>query len=514
MTLIKKLSAFALSAVIAASSLVIPSFADEAYYGYNYDWYWDPVPSQNGYIVDTVVSGNDLGVGSFSTLNNIFVDDETQKIYLVDSDNNRIVITDETFNPDTVKVMDTFSYSDEWSESDSIIKKTTLNKPSGVFVTHYKGQTLIYIADASNERVIACYEDGKIFMEYTRPASDLYDSNTTFNPKNIVVDNALNVYVVITSITTGMVQFASNGSFNGFYGANRVEATAEVIANAFWKMIMSREQIMKMKRNVAVEIGNCDIDEDGFIYTVTGTKNSEKDILKKLNPAGENIYTNMGFDEIILGDGTVYDETSSQNYASLIEDVDIDENGNVFLLEFDNGRVFQYSNELDIEFIFGGKGTQKGTFTSPSGIENLNGKVYVTDARKNTVTRFKLTEFGALVQGAVELFNRGLYEEAEAPFKEIMLRDSNYWFAYIGLGNACYTQGNYQEAMEYFYMNSRGGYNRAFKDFRMNFIRDNFNIFMIIVIVIIAALIVLSRLRKHFKKKKAKLLKMAGGTEQ
>lgn len=509
MTFIKKLSACVLSAVVAASALVVPSYADEAYYGYNYDWYGDPIPSQNGYIVDRVVSGADLGVGSFSGLANIFVDNETEKIYLVDQENGRIIITEETFDPSKVEVMDTFKYSDVWTESQSVIKKTTLNKPSGIFVTHYKGDTLIYIADFANERVLACYEDGSIFMEYTKPSGDLYDANTTFNPKNIVVDNALNVYVVITSITTGMVQFSSDGSFNGYYGANRVEATAEVIANMFWKMIYTREQIMKMRHAVPIEIGNCDIDPSGFIYTVTGTKSSETDILKKLNPAGDNIYKNMGLDTMIIGDGTVWDEVNSEEHASLIEDVDVDENGNVFVLEFDEGRVFQYSDELDFEFVFGGRGTQKGTFTSPSGVENLNKKVYVTDLRKNTVTVFKLTEFGALVQEAVALFNKGLYEEAEVPFREVILRDSNYWFAYIGLGNAYYTRGEFETAMDYFYMNSRGGYNRAFKDFRMNFIRDNFTNFMIIIIVVIVLLVALSILRKQLKKKKAK--KEAGG---
>lgn len=37
----------------------------------------------------------------------------------------------------------------------------------------------------------------------------------------------------------------------------------------------------------------------------------------------------------------------------------------------------------------------------------------------------------------------------------------------------------------------------------MQFIRDNFNIFMIIVLVIIVALVVLSKVRKHIKAKKA-----------
>ena len=314
------------------------------------------------------------------------------------------------------------------------------------------------------------------------------------------MDNALNVYVVIPSITNGMVQFSREGTFNGYYGANRVETTAEVLQNAFYSIFMNREQMRKRARAVAIEIANCDIDDQGFIYTVTSSKNADKDILKKLNPAGENIYLNMGFDNLLFGDVPLY--YNGTTYASTIDDVDVDQEGNVFLLDFSEKRIFQYSDQLDLEFIFGGEGPQKGLFTSPTAIENLNGRVYVTDGRKNTITTFKLTEFGQMVHDAVEMFNRGLYREAKEPFEEIILRDSNYWFAYIGLGNAYYTMGENETAMQYFYMNSRGGYNRAFKEYRMDMIRQYFNVFMIAVIVLIVVLVVLSKVMKIVKKKK------------
>lgn len=499
MPLFKKIGAAALAAAITASCLTLPASADESYYGYNYNWWMDPVPSQNGYVVDRIVTGVDLGVGAFSEPNDIFVDDKTGKIYIVDSNNARIVITDENLNSGTV--LDTFKYSNEFTEERSIVKKTTLDSPQGVFVTHENDRTLLYIADSMNSRVLGCYEDGTIFFEYTRPSNDLYDADVSFRPDKVVVDNAFNVYVVIPSITNGMVQFSREGTFNGYYGANRVETTAEVLQNAFYSLFMNREQMRKRARAVAIEIANCDIDDQGFIYTVTSSKNADKDILKKLNPAGENIYLNMGFDDLLFGDVPLYYNGST--YASTIDDVDVDQEGNVFLLDFSEKRIFQYSDQLDLEFIFGGEGNQKGLFTSPTAIENLNGKVYVTDGRKNTITTFKLTEFGEMVHHAVEMFNRGLYQEAKGPFEEIILRDANYWFAYIGLGNAYYTMGENETAMKYFYKNSKGGYNRAFKEYRMEMVRQYFNIFMIAVIVLIIVLVVLSKIVKAIKKKKA-----------
>ena len=76
---------------------------------------------------------------------------------------------------------------------------------------------------------------------------------------------------------------------------------------------------------------------------------------------------------------------------------------------------------------------------------------------------FKQTEFGSIVHNAIALFNKGKYEEARQPWEEALRRDSNYWLAYIGLGNAYLNEGDYDTAMKYFYYNSKSGYNDAFK---------------------------------------------------
>ncbi len=498
MPLSKKICAAAAAVAIAVTAAAPITYADEPYNGYNYNWWNDPVPSQNGYVVSNVYTGVDIGVGSFNEISDMFVDNETGKFYLVDSKNNRIIITDK--NMKEGKVLDTIKYGDKFPESKSKVKNTKFNTPLGVFVAHKEDDTIIYIADSMNERVVACYEDGTVFFEYTRPTGDLYDEGTSFRPKKVIVDNAFNVYIVIPAITNGMVQFSVDGAFNGFYGANRVETTAEVLQNAFYRLFMTREQMQKRRRAVAIEISNCDIDDKGFIYTVTASKNATTDILKKLNPSGENIYLNMGFDNMNFGDIPVY--YKGKTYAPAIDDVEIDKDENVFLLDFEQKRIFQYSNELDLEFIFGGLGTQKGLFTSPTAVETYEGKVYVCDDRKNNITEFKLTEFGEMVHDAVEKFNRGLYMEAKEPFEEIILRDSNYWFAYIGLGNAYYTMGDNETAMKYFYMNSRGGYNRTFKEYRMEMVRKYFNIFMIGLLVLIVVAVAVSKIVKVLKKNK------------
>ena len=521
---IKRIAMRVTAAAMAAATLMTSvAYADEPYTGYNYDWWGDPVPSQNGYVVDKVYTGADMGVDALSEPSDMFFS-ETENLFIADtsykpasgSGKGRIVVTDKNFSLKyTIESLDLSGVQDWLDEKQSELNagalsqadfskvtNTVFNGPTGVYVDVDEGEETIYVADKDNDRVVAFTIDkigddkyktavGKVRTIYTRPPSNMYDSTVTFNPSKVLVDAAKNVYVCIKSITKGAVVFSKEGDFNGYFGANRVEATGEVLLNAFWKLIFSREQAKKMRRSVPVEISNFDIDNDNFIYTVTESKSAETDILKKLNSAGTNIYTNLGYSDYTFGDYlTKY--YRGQTYSSQITDIDVDENGVINLLDLKTGRVFQYDDECNLLFIFGGIGQQKGTFNIVNAVESLGDKVYVLDGRKCSITVFKQTEFGAIVHEAIALFNKGKYEEARAPWEEALRRDSNYWLAYIGLGNAYLNEGDYETAMKYFYYNSRTGYNDAFKSWRMNFIRDNFTLFAVIIIVLLAGIYIIS----------------------
>lgn len=533
---IKRIAARVTAAAMAAVTLMTSvAYADEPYDGYNYDWWGDPVPSQNGYVVDKVITGADIGVGNLSQPSDMFFSD-LGDLYLADSAykptsgsenaKGRIIATDENFQLKfTVESLD-FSGVQDWldmknselntgaiSQADfNKITNLSFNGPTGVYVDVDEGESTIYVADNSNDRVVAFTVDeigtdeyktsvGKVKVVYTRPDASMYDSSVTFNPSKVLVDAAKNVYVCIKSITKGAVVFSKEGDFNGYFGANRVEATGEVLMNAFWKLIFSREQAKKMRRSVPVEISNFDIDSDNFIYTVTESKSADTDILKKLNSAGTNIYTNLGYSDYTFGDAlTKY--YRGQTYSSQITDIDVSADGTINLLDLKTGRVFQYDDECQLLFIFGGIGQQKGTFNIVNAVESRGSNVYVLDGRKCSITVFKQTEFGSIVHNAIALFNKGKYEEARQPWEEALRRDSNYWLAYIGLGNAYLNEGDYDTAMKYFYYNSKSGYNDAFKSWRMNFIRDNFTVFAIVILVLLVGIYVLSTWRNKVRARK------------
>ncbi len=371
----------------------------------------------------------------------------------------------------------------------------TLAKPTGVYVDQYTG--FVYICDTENDRVIKCDTEGNIDRLFGKPTDALYDQELTYNPSKVLVDKAGNVYVVVKSQTKGAVMFNSQGEFLGFYGANRVEQTAEVLANAFWDLISTAEQRDRSTKQTPIGFSNFDIDDDGFIFTVTDSQETTTDLVKKLNPRGDNILDSLGAADMTFGDiPPAYYSIYSKN--SSLTDIDLGPNGELNILDFQHGRVFQYDKECWLLFIVGGKGNQLGLFESATAIESFDNHLYVVDSIKDNITIFTRTVFGEIVTNAANLYNDGLYEESLEPWKNVLKYDGNYRRAYIGIGNALYNKYEYEEAMEYFEISiSRDRYNRAFEGYRDLWLKANYMKCIIVIVI----LVILGFVYKHFRKK-------------
>lgn len=481
----KKLLSLLSAAAVAVSAMTVNVSALETYDPYSYDRWGDAVASQAGYTAEKYVDGESIGCGNLFEPADLFISHD-DLMYIADKGNNRIVITDLDFN--FKKEMKEFSYNGE---------TLTLKKPTGVFVDQYTGN--IYICDTENDRVIKCDTDGNVDRLFTKPNSELYDQNLTYNPSKVLVDKAGNVYVVVKSQTKGAVMFNSDGEFLGFYGANRVEATAEVLANAFWNLIGTQAQKDRRAKQTPIGFSNFDIDDDGFIFTVTDSQEVDTDLVKKLNPRGDNILDSLGAADMTFGDippayYSIYSKKSS------LTDIDLGPNGELNILDFQHGRIFQYDKECWLLFIMGGSGDQLGMFLSAAAIESHDNHLYVLDSRKNNITIFTRTVFGEIVTNAANLYNDGLYEESLEPWRNVLKYDGNYRRAYIGIGNALYNKYEYKEAMEYFEISiSRGRYNRAFEGYRDQWLKDNYVAAIIVIIVLIVLISVYKRMRRSGK---------------
>ncbi|MBQ9111865.1 MAG: hypothetical protein IJY06_10970 [Oscillospiraceae bacterium] len=489
---LKKLLTAALAGMMTAVfSMNLMVSAEEHYDVYNYDRWNEAIPSQAGYLASRSVSGLDLGIGNFSGPSDIFRDAHDQ-FFIVDTGNNRIVVTNSDLT-EVVMVMDEFYYEDG--------SVTTLKDPEGVYVS--PESELVYIADYNNSRVLVCDYDGNVTLEITKPDSELFSQELTFLPQRVLADKAGNVYIVLGNITTGAAMFNSEGEFQGYYGANTVEQTSEVIANYFWKMISTDEMRSKTSRSVPTGITSFDLDDEGFIYTCTQSTSQKTDTIKKLNPAGKNLFSGL---ETAWGDfESIYDVNTSKNYQSMICDIEIADDGNINCLDLTSGRVFQYDKEGNLLFIFGSSSDQLGGFTEVAAIESIGSEVYVVDTRKNYVTVFEETDFGSIVHEATNLYNAGYYEEALDPWYEVLQYDGNYRRAFLGISAALLVEGDYEGSMKYAKLaDSPYRYNRAFEGWRTEFLSAHLTEIVVIVVVLAAAGTVLYFYLKKRKKSAGK----------
>lgn len=510
---LKKILCLSMAAVTALS-MTVSAFAAEPYESYIYDTWQDAIPSQNSYRIDKTVTGSDMGLkrlsdpedplfqsesapAKLSNPKDLFFDADEEEFWIADTDNNRILRLDKDLQL-------TACY--DWVNTPNA--NGGLNSPTGLYVKRsvYEPNPLyIYIADTGNSRIIKAtvddYETLTMVQEYRKPDTDLYTVET-FNPSKVVADAAENVYAVCSAVNQGAVQFNAKGGFQGYYGANRVEVTAAVIAQKLWRKFASNDQISGMTRNVPVEYANFDIDEGGFIYTVTEAANTTTDAVKKLNPAGYNIWDNASGNEYKFGDmQSEWDPTTNSSHTTRLTDICVGNNGLINVLDYSTGRVFQYDRNANLLCIFGAKNStndQRGTFSNPNAVECYGNKIYVIDGSKCDITIYSETTFGKLMHEAVELYDEGKYSEAKPVWQRVIERDGGYPLAYIGLGKAALNEGEYNKALDYFKAAyDQDDYDKAFKYAREEYIRDNFTLIVVVLAVIVVYLIVLSQLHKR-----------------
>lgn len=513
---IKKTLCMLVALVMAVCMFATVTYAEDPYTAYNYNAWSVALPSQNGYIVKASITGTDMGLDQLSDPDSpLFISESepstlsdakdfflspNNEFFIVDTGNNRIIHTDINFN--LIACYKTFTGSslvEDIKDADGNVVDTQpvlgLKSPYGIYVDE---DNIMYIADRDNQRVIKCGLDCEIITEYVRPDTELYDS-VSFYCTKVLVDAASNVYVICPAVNKGAIMFAPSGSFMGYYGANRVEVTAEVIRNKLWRKFASDEQIAGMIKATPVEYANFDIDKEGFIYTVTEVADASTDAVKKLNPAGYNILeTTTNAADIKFGDqqSVTY---SGSTYATRLTDIAVAENGNINILDYTTGRVFQYDKECNLLFVFGcDQEAQNGGFDNPNAVECYGEYIYVLDGRNNDVTVYKETDFGAKVHEAVEMFNEGLYEDSLDLWRDVLKRDGNYNMAYLAIGRALLNQENYDEALEYFKLAfSDEDYDRAFESKRQELLRQNFTLIVVILIILIVIVVVIKQLQKR-----------------
>lgn len=434
----KKLITLACAAALLACHAAALPYNTDIYTNYNYSSSGEIVRTPAAYIPVKRLGYADMGADAVFQISDLFVDDTY--IYILDVDNGVIYMLDHDFKPiNAIRSLNGSSVSN------------TLASPEGLFVSE-KGE--IYIADTQNSRIVVCDRQGTVIREYADPNILVLSEKVDFFPIKITVDKAGRIFVVAKNVNRGIVELDSDGRWSGFVGAPKVTVNWSTY---IYRMFATEEQIRRMESFVPTEYNNVDIDSEGFVYATVGALGSEaikavvaqKDKsgtttpIRKLNAAGDDILKRNGFF------APVGDLKFGEEGCSLIVDVAVRENGIYTLADSRRGRLFTYDQNGNLLYIFGGSGTQIGSFSTICAVDYCGDKLIAAD-KNGLVTVFEPTDYGECINNAVTQEYLGDFEQADAYWNKALSYDANLYTAYVGKGKAEYHKGNYTKAMAYF----------------------------------------------------------------
>ncbi|AWB46907.1 hypothetical protein DCC85_10910 [Paenibacillus sp. CAA11] len=445
---------------------------------YNYSYWKDTVPAPAAYEATSLLDGNRLGIGRFKDPSDIHVTADN-RVYILDSGNNRVVVLDDKLELE--KVIDSFNHDG---------KKDTFNHPQGLFVSE---QNELFVADTGNKRVVHLNPELQPIKIIKAPKSDLLQSNFDFQPVRLVVDRAQRIYVMSTGVFDGFMEFNVDGVFTSFIGANRVKVNP---VELFWKRISTKAQRSQMLMFTPTEFTNLDIDEDGFIYATSGDYSNNP--IKKLNAQGTDILRRTGY---FNPEGDI--RFTADEGPSRIVDIDVTDSEMYSVLDGKRGRIFTYSGEGHLMYIFGGLGNRSGEFKTPVAIERMGDNFLVLDKAYGEVAVFHTTEYGRTLNQAVRSYYSGDEEKAYILFKQTIHMNANLEFAYSGIGKALLRKGEYKEAMHYFKESyDRTNYSKAFLLYRKQVLKLYFPSIMTTITVLAIGLPLARKILRKRRKRR------------
>ncbi len=481
------------AAILLLVGMILPAAASDVYDTYTYDYWGEPSRSPDGYEVDQVINGEEIGCGRLNNPQDLYIDDAGD-IYIADTDNGRVIICDNSLK--LKKIITEVTAADG--------SKTALVKPNGLFVT--KDRQLL-IVDKELKTTFRCDMDGNIKQIYQKPDNEIEFTGIDYIPLKVIADQNGYVYILAQDIHQGLLTYKMDGMFTGYFGANPTKITLQTMATAVWKRFMTKEQRSKVTQIVPVGIGNVDIDNENFIYTCTSAivgLDVGTEQIRKINPKSMDILpTNTSIIpqyQKVFGDLEAKVSDNRVN-SSTLSDICYDEDGFITALDDSGGKIFQYDNDCNLLFAFGNNGSQKGTFSKATAIDNYDGKLYVLDALKRNVVVLSKTMYGEYLHQAIIHYTNGEYDKSEAYWNEVLKLNNNLGVAYIGIGKIKYQQQDYAAAMEYFKAGEdRVNYGKAFEHCRNEVIRS----LIIPILIMIVVLAIGGYILKLYRKKKGK----------
>lgn len=455
---------------------------------YIYDYWGEVEKSPDVYRVSSVLYADDLHLDiPLKNPSSLFAIGDL--IYLVDTDNNRIVelVYEKNKTLSLSRVIDHFNSDGQVVE--------TFNGPTDIFVTQ-EGE--FFIADKNNGRVVKLDKDLNYLLSFVEPDDPTYEKGKTFYPQKVVADSKGRTYILAQNVNKGFLKYEFDGTFTGFYGASEVVFN---LTDYLWKKFSTRAQREQMESFVPTEYANAYMDKDGFVYAVLNTfsewdlKSDKAKPIRRLNALGSDILVKLS-DNLPIGD-LQWSNAAGIKEPSWFSDITVLENEVYVTVDINRGRLFGYNNQGYLLFAFGGRGNIDGFFRFPSAIEHIGRDLFVLDSMNASLTVFTPTEYGNLIYDATELYAEGDYDGSADMWERVLELNGNYDLAYIGLGKANLRQEKYKDSMDYFRLKrDKRNYSKAFQYYRKEWIERNLGWLLTVLLVIIIVPFVVKWVRK------------------
>ncbi|MCL1988938.1 MAG: hypothetical protein FWG64_13360 [Firmicutes bacterium] len=439
-------------------------------YTYTYNEWGIPVPSPDAYRVSSFILGDSFGIGHFDRPQDLQVFGNL--LYVVDTYNNRIVtlqINDDGTH-ELAEVITSVTMPDG--------QQSTFDRPYGIFVSDWdltRGER--WIADTFNQRILHTDENWNVItiIDRSKLELSLLPDQLDFLPRKIASDFSGRLFVQASHVNRGLMEFDLTGYFVGYMGAPDVSISP---VDQFWRMIATREQRERMALFVPVEYNNVRIDDEGFLFVTTSS--ADVDPIRRLNAMGSDVMIRNGLDDPI-GDLWIGSAAGISGASTFIDAAALPNNTFV-AFDSNRGRMFAYDSQGQLLYVWGGVGNREGNFILPTALVNMDFTLFALDSTAAAITRFDLTEYGQFINSALEMYQRGLYEESVFYWQEVLRMNGNFGLAYIGMARAYLRQGYYRNAMEMFRIqNDASGFGRAFSFYRRVWMEDYFWIFAAVI---------------------------------
>lgn len=481
--------------IMIASCAVLPASASSAYqtYTYSIDGYalYSPDAYTAEQTIDAAYMGLDLNLDNPGDM----ICDDQQNVYIADTANNRIVVLDRYYK--LKFIISTFRNGQGVMDS--------LSGPQGVFVS----SKYIWVCDTNANRIVVFNRDGSFNRVIEEPESPLFDDNSVYKPVAIAVDKYERLYVVSSTTYQGIIVMTSDGAFTGFIGAQAVTISAwEII----WRRFQTDEQRENSESYVATEYNNIALNGD-FIYVTTSTidegsvaasirgksKDGKYAPVKLLNQAGTEIMRRNGFyppsGEIDYSTKSTDASKNVPTGVSRLIDVASGPEQTWSIIDEKRSRIYTYDFDGNLLFAFGDQGANLlGNISSIEAICYQGDTMLILDKDKKSITVFERTEYGDVLLDAIAAENRQDYTTAINLWTDVLKRNSNFDAAYIGIGQAMYRNGEFEESLEYFEAAyDTLNWSTSYKDIRKEFMSDYFLFLLIGILALIVVLVLVSK---------------------